>query len=78
VTAYRKETLLDRFLTVAQAAELLNTSERFVRRLIEERRIVFHRFGRHVRISAAVLGEFIEAGRVAPITLDHGSERIAA
>ncbi|ACY95648.1 excisionase family DNA-binding protein [Thermomonospora curvata] len=31
----------DRLLTVAEAAELLNTSERFPRRLIAERRIRF-------------------------------------
>ena len=36
----------DRLLTVAQAAELLGTSERFPRRLIAERRIRFVRLGR--------------------------------
>jgi excisionase family DNA binding protein len=35
----------DRLLTVAQAAELLGTSERFPRRLIAERRIRFVRLG---------------------------------
>ena len=45
----------DRLLTVAQAAELLGTSERFPRRLIAERRIRFVRLGDngrrgHVRI----------------------------
>jgi excisionase family DNA binding protein len=74
----RRELPLAPFLTVAQAAEVLNTNERFVRRLIEERRITFHHFGRHVRISATVLAEFIEAGRVDPITLDYGTEGMAA
>ena len=55
-------------LTVEQAAERLNTKPRFVRRLIAERRIEFHRVGRHVRISERALAEFIEAGRVAPVT----------
>ncbi len=55
-------------LTVEQAAARMNTGPRFVRRLIAERRIEFHKVGRHVRISEAALAEFIEAGRVEPIT----------
>jgi len=55
-------------LTVEQAAERLNTKPRFIRRLIAERRIEFHRVGRHVRISEQALAEFIEAGRVVPVT----------
>jgi len=51
-------------LTVEQAAERLNTKPRFVRRLIAERRIEFHKVGRHVRISEPALAEFIAAGRV--------------
>ena len=39
---------MERLLTVAQAAELLSTTERFPRRLIAERRIRFVRLGRHV------------------------------
>jgi excisionase family DNA binding protein len=54
----------DRLLTVAQAAELLNTSERFPRRLIAERRIRFIHVGRHVRIPESALREFIAAGLV--------------
>ena len=57
----------ERYLTVAETAALLNTSERFVRRLIEERRIQFNHFGRHVRIPESALRAFIEAGRVEPI-----------
>jgi excisionase family DNA binding protein len=56
----------DRLLTVAQAAELLNTSERFPRRLIAERRIRFIHVGRHVRIPESALREFIAAGLVPP------------
>ncbi len=59
----------ERLLTVAEAAELLNTSQRFPRRLIEERRIRFVRIGsRHVRIPESALREFIEAGLVEPVT----------
>jgi excisionase family DNA binding protein len=52
------------YLTVAGAAEYLNTSERFVRRLIAERRVAFHHVGRHVRIAVADLEAFVQAGRV--------------
>jgi excisionase family DNA binding protein len=57
-----------RLLTVEDTAERLSTSVRFVRRLIAERRIEFVRVGRHVRISEAALAEFIEAGRIQPMT----------
>jgi excisionase family DNA binding protein len=60
--------LSDRLLTVAEAAEMLRTSERFPRRLIAERRIRFTRVGRHVRIPESALREFIAAGLVEPIT----------
>lgn len=55
-------------LTVEQAAERLGTRSRFIRRLIAERRIEFHKVGRHVRISEQALAEFIENGRVVPVT----------
>jgi excisionase family DNA binding protein len=54
----------DRLLTVDQVAETLNTTPRFVRRLIAERRICFHRIGRHVRILESDVDEFVAAGRV--------------
>ncbi|MEV2278979.1 helix-turn-helix domain-containing protein [Nocardiopsis sp. NPDC049922] len=61
-----------RLLTVAQAAERLNTSERYPRRLIEERRITFVKLGRHVRIPESALNEFIAAGTVEPVRLRMG------
>ena len=57
----------ERLFTVAEAAELLRTSERFPRRLIAERRIRFTRIGRHVRIPESALTEFIAAGFVEPV-----------
>jgi excisionase family DNA binding protein len=57
----------ERQLTVAQAAEVLGTTERFPRRLIEERRIRFTRIGRHVRIPESALAEYIKAGTVEPL-----------
>jgi excisionase family DNA binding protein len=53
-------------LSVAQAAERLGTPERFVRRLIAQRRVRFYRVGRYVRFDVADLDSFIEAGRVDP------------
>lgn len=66
----------DRLLTVAQAAELLGTTERFPRRLIAERRIRFTRLGEtgkrgHVRIPESALREYIAAGLVEPMTAPH-------
>jgi excisionase family DNA binding protein len=57
-----------RLLTVEAAAEHMSTSVRFIRRLIAERRIEFVKIGRHVRISESALADFIEAGRVEPLT----------
>jgi excisionase family DNA binding protein len=55
---------LDTLLTVEQAAERLGTSERFVRRLIAERRIAFVKLGRHVRIAEHDLNNFVATARV--------------
>lgn len=57
-----------RYLTVPEAADYVNTSVRFVRRLIAERRIAFHHVGRHVRLRVVDLEAFIQAGRVEPVT----------
>jgi excisionase family DNA binding protein len=61
----------DPLLTVPEVAELLNTSERYVRRLIEERRIEFIRIGRKVRITGSVVDALIDCGRV-PVTVRPG------
>jgi excisionase family DNA binding protein len=67
-----KSGMSERLLTVAEAAEVLRTSERFPRRLIAERRVRFTRIGRHVRIPESALQEFIAAGLVEPITRRRG------
>lgn len=67
MTTGRKEARLERHLTASQAAELLNTSPRFPRRLIAERRIRFVRIGRHVRIPESALREYVESGLVEPL-----------
>jgi excisionase family DNA binding protein len=68
MTAPKEERKAPVLLTVEAAAERLDTKPRFVRRLIAERRIEFHKVGRHVRISETALADFVEAGRVAPVT----------
>jgi excisionase family DNA binding protein len=59
---------VSRLLTIDQAADQLGTGPRFVRRLIAERRIAFHKVGRHVRIAEADLISFVASGRVEPWT----------
>jgi excisionase family DNA binding protein len=54
------------YLTVSETAEYLNTSERFVRRLIAERRIAFHHVGRHVRVALSDVEAWLATRRVEP------------
>src|SRR4051812_37247199 len=61
----------DELLTAAQAGDYLRTGERFVRRLIAERRIPYVKLGRHVRLQRSALDAFIASGRV-PQALDGG------
>jgi excisionase family DNA binding protein len=68
---------VDDLHTVPEAAELLHTSERFVRRLIAERRIEFVKIGRHVRIRESALIAFVVAGTVAPLTTHDVTRRAA-
>ncbi|WP_055591331.1 excisionase family DNA-binding protein [Peterkaempfera griseoplana] len=68
----------DRLLTVAQVADLLGTTERFPRRLIAERRIVFVKVGRHVRIPASALEAFVTDNTVRPLAVRRVRARRAA
>jgi excisionase family DNA binding protein len=52
------------YYRVDEAAEYLGTTVRFIRRIIAERRIPFHKVGRHVRLKIDDLEAFAEAGRV--------------
>ena len=56
--------MLDRLLTVEEAAERLGTSVRFVRRLVTERRIAYVKVGRHVRLDSGDVEAFIAGSRV--------------
>ncbi|EMF52981.1 MULTISPECIES: helix-turn-helix domain-containing protein [Streptomyces] len=59
--------MADRLLTVAEAGDMLGTGERFVRRLIAERRIRYVKLGRPVRIPESAITEYVEARTVEPV-----------
>jgi excisionase family DNA binding protein len=54
-------------LTVEQAAARLGTTIRFVRRLVEERRIRYYKVGKYVRFHPDDIAEYIRAGQVDPV-----------
>jgi excisionase family DNA binding protein len=54
------------FLNIAETAEYLGTTERFIRRLIAERRIGFVKLGRPIRIPMSAIEEFVAGGTVQP------------
>lgn|GEM_PF-908099 len=53
-------------VSVPQAAERLGTPERFIRRLVAQRRIRFYKVGRYIRFDITDLDAFIDTGRVEP------------
>ncbi|MEV1070869.1 helix-turn-helix domain-containing protein [Micromonospora parva] len=69
-------------LTVEQAAQRLGTGVRFIRRLVAERRIRFHKVGKYVRFHPDDLADYIQQGQVEPIrpvlTYTKGETRYAA
>jgi excisionase family DNA binding protein len=56
-------------LTLPEAAAYLNVSERYMRRLVTERRIPYFKVGRLLRFLAEDLDAFFEAGRIEPSSL---------
>ena len=60
-----KRSAVDRpMLGIPQLAERLGTTERFVRRLVCERRIPFHKFGKYVRFDQDDVDEWVAVRRV--------------
>lgn len=55
-------------LTVAEAAAYINTSERFARRLVSDRRVQVVKLGKHVRIPRPALDEYVAANTRQPTT----------
>ena len=56
-----------RLLGVPDVAERLGTSERFVRRLVSERRVPFHKVGKFVRFDPEDIEIWLADHRVEPI-----------
>ena len=53
-------------LTLPEAAAYLNVAERYMRRLVTDRRLPYFKVGRLLRFSAEDLDAFLEAGRIEP------------
>jgi excisionase family DNA binding protein len=66
---HRRRSMAERLLTVQEAGEMLNTGERFPRRLIAEWRIRFVRVGRHVRIPESAIADYVAAQTVEAVRL---------
>ena len=60
----RSSLRLEPLLTIAQTAELLQLSEKTVRRRIADRGLIAHRFGRQWRIARGDLDEFLRNARL--------------
>ena len=54
-------------MTVEETAVYLRTEVRFVRRLVSERRIAFHKVGKFVRFYRSDVEAFVAAGRCEPV-----------
>lgn len=55
--------------TVQEAADFLNVSVRFVRRLTAEHRVAVVRLGRHVRLAKSDLEAYVTMSRQEPVRL---------
>lgn len=68
----------EKYLSVKKASEHLGMdSERFVRRLVAERRITYSKFGTHVRIAVSVLDEYMRVSEVPAVTVRRRTRRAA-
>ena len=67
----------ERYLSIAEVAARLGSTERFPRRLVEERRIEYVKLGRHVRIAESVLEAFIESCKVMPVARSGHRRRVS-
>ena len=66
---------MEKLLTVAEAAERLNTTPRHVRRLVFERRIAYRKLGNYVRFHTDDLAEYVAAHRVEAHAVAGGRRR---
>ncbi|MEV7911503.1 helix-turn-helix domain-containing protein [Streptomyces griseus] len=65
-------TTIDPLLTVEQAAQRLGTGVRFIRRLVQERRIRYVKLGKPVRIPESAIAAYIDE-RTVPTLRDERS-----
>lgn len=61
-----QRTISTPLLDIEQAAARLGVTTRFIRRLVEQRRVPFYKVGKFVRFDAADLDEFVNRSRVDP------------
>jgi excisionase family DNA binding protein len=57
----------NQLLDTSGAAEYLDVSEAFIRRIVVERRVRYYKVGKFVRFRPADLDAFVEAGRTDPV-----------
>lgn len=67
-----------KYLDVHGAAAYLGVKVRFIRRLVAERRIAFHKVGTHVRFAVHDLDAFVQDGRVEPVRVRWSGGRVVA
>lgn len=53
-------------LSISEAADYLNTTQRWLRRAVFERRVAYHKLGRLLRFDPDDLDRYLEANRVEP------------
>lgn len=70
--------MTDELLTVQELALVLKVEVRFVRRLVAERRIPFHKVGKFIRFYRHDVEAFIAAGRVEPVTISWRGGKVVA
>ncbi len=63
-TTIKRSTVDRPMLGIPQLAERLGTTERFVRRLVCERRIPFHKVGKYVMFRRSEVDDWIDARTV--------------
>lgn len=53
--------MIERLLTIGELADRLGVTERHVRRMIQERRVPYHKVGRFVRFAIPEIDEWLAA-----------------
>lgn len=59
---------MEELITSEELAEILRTTTRFVRRLVQERRIEHVKVGRCVRFTRQAVAAYVESNKVVPMS----------